>query len=415
MTLVMAGILDLPDEILIHIFGYLSSNDMRSVVFVNLRFSGVITGAETIWKNFCKTQCCIEEKEKETWRKTYADYYEKYGHYLAAEAQLLKNWKKLSQIVESRMPSIGNSLRDGLSEEEIDDLERQFELKFPPSLRYLYRLCGGQAVPDNHRELVPGLFGSLCDMYSHHLNTYIFEDPKALENDMTKQSSVNIYDAFKTVPIATDYHRNQFCIVIPKSDSVLMDANNPPNYSIVWRSGGRLFHAGDTLLHWIAQYVEKIETGQHIIKDGHILRYSYHPECVTHTGPFTVKAGWVAAQQHKDYMRFEYRIIMEMDRCANSKDTCKLSTRHWDILHYDSGFRETVDGPGVVGEYPIMKPGASFSWMSRTVFSPPGGSMGGHFVMNGLETPTNYKIDCPVFHMPCPKKYESTRVKGPCD
>ena len=40
----------------------------------------------------------------------------------------------------------------------------------------------------------------------------------------------------------------------------------------------------------------------------------------------------------------------------------------------------------VLGEFPIMKPGEDYSWISCTSFNTPYGNMRGHFTMKNLQT-----------------------------
>ncbi|CAL1264356.1 unnamed protein product [Larinioides sclopetarius] len=80
-----------------------------------------------------------------------------------------------------------------------------------------------------------------------------------------------------------------------------------------------------------------------------------------------------------------YRITMTMSPDAPQSEACQLETRHWTITD-DNGSEEQVDGPGVVGEYPVMYPGASFSWVSSTSFTTTYGNMRGYFRMRNLQT-----------------------------
>lgn len=119
------------------------------------------------------------------------------------------------------------------------------------------------------------------------------------------------------------------------------------------------------------------------------------------------KAGWAAfTYVYGGYIQFEYRIILEMEDGADPKESCQLHTRHWEITHFEDGREETVDGPGVVGEYPVMKPGSTFSWMSRTFFKKPGGSMSGNFQMHNLSSMADGIVECPLYTMHFPKEYK---------
>ncbi|MCY4148684.1 MAG: Co2+/Mg2+ efflux protein ApaG [Gammaproteobacteria bacterium] len=58
----------------------------------------------------------------------------------------------------------------------------------------------------------------------------------------------------------------------------------------------------------------------------------------------------------------------------------KLLTRHW-IITDANGKVEEVKGPGVVGEFPNLRPGESFEYTSGTIIQTPLGSMTGSYQM----------------------------------
>ena len=68
-------------------------------------------------------------------------------------------------------------------------------------------------------------------------------------------------------------------------------------------------------------------------------------------------------------------------RITNEGDeTVQLISRHWIITH-GTGRTEEVQGPGVVGEQPVLAPGESFQYTSRCLLSTPKGSMRGTYQM----------------------------------
>lgn len=68
-------------------------------------------------------------------------------------------------------------------------------------------------------------------------------------------------------------------------------------------------------------------------------------------------------------------------RITNEGDeTVQLISRHWFITH-GNGRTEEVQGPGVVGEQPVLAPGESFQYTSRCLLSTPKGSMRGTYQM----------------------------------
>lgn len=58
----------------------------------------------------------------------------------------------------------------------------------------------------------------------------------------------------------------------------------------------------------------------------------------------------------------------------------QLVSRKWIIKDAD-GDVETVEGPGVVGEKPVLQPGQSFEYTSFCPLETPFGTMEGHYIM----------------------------------
>jgi ApaG protein len=66
-------------------------------------------------------------------------------------------------------------------------------------------------------------------------------------------------------------------------------------------------------------------------------------------------------------------------RIENDSDIAvQLLTRHWRITD-GRGAVNYVDGPGVVGEQPLLQPGQSHDYVSGCPLTTPTGSMQGHY------------------------------------
>ena len=61
-------------------------------------------------------------------------------------------------------------------------------------------------------------------------------------------------------------------------------------------------------------------------------------------------------------------------------ETARLVSRHW-VITYANGQVEEVNGPGVVGEQPILAPGESFEYTSACPLPTPFGTMHGSYQM----------------------------------
>jgi ApaG protein len=80
------------------------------------------------------------------------------------------------------------------------------------------------------------------------------------------------------------------------------------------------------------------------------------------------------------YWFFSYTVEI-----ANEGDeTVRLLKRHW-IITDGTGHVESVEGPGVVGETPILRPGESFRYTSFCPLSTSLGSMHGTYGMKTAE------------------------------
>lgn len=68
-------------------------------------------------------------------------------------------------------------------------------------------------------------------------------------------------------------------------------------------------------------------------------------------------------------------------RIENHRDgPVQLLTRHWKITD-GNGYVSVVEGEGVVGEQPILAPGASHDYVSGCPLATPNGEMVGHYGM----------------------------------
>lgn len=73
---------------------------------------------------------------------------------------------------------------------------------------------------------------------------------------------------------------------------------------------------------------------------------------------------------------FAYHITISNE----GDDTAQLISRHWYITNAD-GQTDEVEGPGVVGEQPVLGPGMSFEYTSFCPLKTSVGSMHGTYTM----------------------------------
>lgn len=102
-------------------------------------------------------------------------------------------------------------------------------------------------------------------------------------------------------------------------------------------------------------------------------------------------------KNYKIHFAFSYEITIE----NHSKDSVQLNTRHWEIFDSLNNL-EIVDGEGVIGKKPVLKPGEKHTYSSGCLLSSPHGAMRGHFNMVNFTTTKSFKVIVPTFKLNAP-------------
>ncbi|MBK9295166.1 MAG: Co2+/Mg2+ efflux protein ApaG [Oligoflexia bacterium] len=92
-----------------------------------------------------------------------------------------------------------------------------------------------------------------------------------------------------------------------------------------------------------------------------------------------------------------YFFIYKIKIKNESAKPAKLISRHW-IITDGRGRVEQVEGPGVVGEQPVIGAGEEFEYVSACPLSTPTGNMRGTYTMQALDG-IKFKITIPVFFL----------------
>ncbi|TPG22354.1 Co2+/Mg2+ efflux protein ApaG [Sphingomonas koreensis] len=91
-----------------------------------------------------------------------------------------------------------------------------------------------------------------------------------------------------------------------------------------------------------------------------------------------------------------YHVRLEND----GDQAVQLLTRHW-IITDGRGARHSVEGEGVVGEQPMIAPGASYDYVSGCPLATPTGSMQGSYRMMA-EDGLGFDVAIPTFTLLAP-------------
>lgn len=101
---------------------------------------------------------------------------------------------------------------------------------------------------------------------------------------------------------------------------------------------------------------------------------------------------------NSEYM-FAYRITIE----NHNNFTVKLMRRHWMIFDSNGEHRE-VEGEGVVGVQPILKPGEHYQYVSGCNLRTEMGKMHGTYQMENEHSKQLFSVNIPAFDMIVPAK-----------
>ncbi len=96
---------------------------------------------------------------------------------------------------------------------------------------------------------------------------------------------------------------------------------------------------------------------------------------------------------------FAYRITITNE----SEYAVKLLRRHWTIIDAN-GISRDVEGEGVVGQQPVIEPGASHQYVSGSALKTEIGKMHGTYLMQRQYDNVKFKVHIPEFQMVAPYK-----------
>ena len=102
-------------------------------------------------------------------------------------------------------------------------------------------------------------------------------------------------------------------------------------------------------------------------------------------------------KNYRVHFAFGYHITIE----NQSKDSVQLTSRFWKIK--DALNRtEIVEGEGVIGKKPVIKPGESHTYKSGCLLTSPFGSMSGYYSMINFTSTRKFRVAIPSFKLSAP-------------
>ena len=121
----------------------------------------------------------------------------------------------------------------------------------------------------------------------------------------------------------------------------------------------------------------------------------------THNIEISVESSFHA--QHSVPGENHYFFIYFVTIINHSDYSVQLLKRHWDIFD-SNGEKHTIDGDGVVGETPTIKPGGQFKYNSGCNLNSEIGYMKGFYTLKDILTGKQFDVQIPKFDLIVPAK-----------
>lgn len=102
-------------------------------------------------------------------------------------------------------------------------------------------------------------------------------------------------------------------------------------------------------------------------------------------------------RNYRMHFAFGYQITIE----NQSKDSVQLTSRFWRIKDSLNN-TEIVEGEGVIGKKPVLKPGESHTYRSGSLLTSPFGAMSGFYNMVNFTSTKKFRVAIPSFKLSAP-------------
>ncbi|KAK9524294.1 hypothetical protein VZT92_018144 [Zoarces viviparus] len=389
----------LPSDPLFHVLSFLGFRDLIHCSFVSRRLND-LSKQNHLWRRQCSEHWLLDDSDRlqsgVSWYCLFKRFYSDLGRYIQYYPALKRSWDQLKVFLQQRCPRMISSLKEGATEVELSDIEAQIGCRLPEDYRCSYRIHNGQKL------VIPGLMGSMS--LSNHYRSEVLLDVETSAGGFQQRKGMR-----RCLPLTFCFHTglSQYMALEPAEGRRMYESFYPcPDQTAQDPSAIDMFITGSSFFEWFTLYVHNVVTGEYPIIRDQIFRYEHEKGCVETTGDISVSVSTSFLPElssvHPPHFFFTYRIRIEMSSSASPEASCQLDSRYWKITTSDGNVEE-VQGPGVVGEFPVMTPGKVHEYASCTTFSTPTEFMEGHYTFHRLANKEEvFHVAIPRFHMTCP-------------
>eukprot|EP01113_Clastostelium_recurvatum_P030762 TRINITY_DN3771_c0_g1_i9.p1 TRINITY_DN3771_c0_g1~~TRINITY_DN3771_c0_g1_i9.p1 ORF type:complete len:397 (-),score=-9.07 TRINITY_DN3771_c0_g1_i9:19-1209(-) len=371
---------DIPNETLIHILSYASECDLMHLHLVS-RMMNEVSSSNPLWRALCVQHWGWDvhsnshaEDTSTYWKDVYTDIAHNQGMYRhkTIYRRVHQVWERIERWTKVFAPLVYSTLAPPCTEENVEQclasLSSRNLAPLPLEVQCSSRIHDGQ-IPERSLRNIHGLLGGFS-VYDLHVNFILC-----------------------SISTGTYLTHHQW-----KNNCFLLAFNQERPIVGLWivlrefSQWGRTYAVGEVVqcaangisclpayssyIEVLEQHANSLEGGRHDVIDGEIIQFptfaSEGSDCTTHgiqvraNGLFvSVESGNIVFHaQGTQYVpesgifTFAYRIRISMDVNVPATQAAQLVSRHWEIIDESNGSMEVVDGEGVIGHFPTMKPGA---------------------------------------------------------
>ncbi|KAF6162244.1 hypothetical protein GIB67_008373 [Kingdonia uniflora] len=205
-------------ELVLHEIGSkLGSKDAAVLGCVNKRLR-VSASDESLWINFCSQELNLSVPEDHlgnptpSFKVAYQKWREAFNMYPWPLVQRVnKCWGSLKSWTATNFPEALTTLRKGVSEAEIKEVEEKLGVKLPLPTKVLYRFCDGQAITGRDSRSALGLIGGYS-FYDHLVNVYLLPLSEVITRtkDFVRHLGFSSRNKYIVVAVSSTYREKLF-------------------------------------------------------------------------------------------------------------------------------------------------------------------------------------------------------------
>lgn len=418
----------------------LKPEDIARISCVNNRFKS-FTSDDSLWSKICFRELSLTQpidhlgNPLPSFKEAYQTWREAFVMYPWSLVKRVKRcWDNIKTWLTNNFPEAKETLCEGASEVEIQELEDVLNVKLPLPTRILYRFHNGQEIEKQDHDTSTsdtslGIIGGYS-FYDHFVNVYLLPISQVIQE--TQQISHNLgflrRSKYVLVAASSTYSEKLFFLNCTNGQLYVGTRNLLTNRDLmpcVPQNLISLHHEMDSekiqdaMLLWLEEHGRRLQRGFiKLLEEGNAKSISLFPEesplCSTAvTNGVQIRASallvpeGVDLQDNREKYLFSYSIRMSLQPqgCVingMSHSSCQLYWRHW-IIRANDAVVSDVNGEAVIGMYPLLRPGdREFVYQSCSPLPTSSGSIEGSFtfVPGRLVDPRGDPFLVQVAHFP---------------